>query len=96
MITKTKIEITGEITLEYDELSVEFQEALNDFKEVIDEDGDKNKMLKQVAFHVTRFGTESMVEGVGYVSENGKIKGQPFSGINVCQNYDEFDFEISR
>lgn len=52
-------------------------------------------MLKHVAFHVTRFGHESMVEGVGYVGFNGrKPTKSPDSGIMIGEDYDEFEFEV--
>jgi len=92
---KTTIDITGQIELSYDENSSEFQESLESYKEAIDESADKDSMLKHVAFYVTRFGTDAMVEGVGYVGYNGrKPVAGPYSGIMVGEDYDEFDFDI--
>ena len=89
------IEITGQIELTYDENSPEFKEALEGYQEVIDKGGDKESMLKHVAFYVTRFGTDGMVEGVGYVGYNGrKPTEEPYSGIMVGEDYDEFDFDV--
>ena len=90
----TIIEITGEIELEYDENTNEFKEALEAYQKSIDPNGKKEDILKHVAFHVTRFGIESMVEGVGYVAFGSNKIEEPFSGITVKKNYDEFDFEI--
>lgn len=90
----TTIKIEGEMELEYDENSIEFKEALESYQKIIEQNGSKESMLKHVAFHITRFGVESMVEGVGHVAMNGRKQGEPFSGINVKEDYDEFDFEI--
>lgn len=90
----TTVNITGEIVLSYDENSNEFKEALEGYNECIGS-GDKNEVLKHVAFHVTRFGIDSMVEGVGYVALVGKTpEWSPDSGIRVGTDYDEFNFEI--
>ncbi len=89
------IEITGQIELTYDENSPEFKEALEGYQEVIEKKGDKESMLKHVAFYITRFGTDGMVEGVGYVGYNGrKSTEEPYSGIMVGEDYDEFDFDV--
>jgi len=96
-MAKMTIDITGQIELTYDENSPEFKEALEGYQEVIERDGDKESMLKHVAFYVTRFGTDGMVEGVGYVGYNGrKPTEEPYSGIMVGEDFDEFDFEIVR
>jgi len=64
---------------------------------VIDKNSTKEDMLKHVAFHVTWFGHDSMVEGVGYVGYNGrKPTKEHKSGIMVGEDYDEYDFEIVR
>ena len=89
------IEITGQIELTYDENSPEFKEALEGYQEVIEKGASKESMLKHVAFYVTRFGTDGMVEGVGYVGYNGKKPTEePYSGIMVGEDYDEFDFDV--
>ena len=52
-------------------------------------------MLKHVAFYVTIFGTDGMVEGIGYVGYNGrKPTDEPYSGIMVSEDFDDFNFEI--
>ena len=92
---KVEIELTGLVELTYDENSAEFKEALEGYREVIDKNGTKEDMLKHVAFHVTRFGHDSMVEGVGYVGYNGrKPTEEPMCGIMVGEDYDEYDFQI--
>jgi len=94
-MSKVKIEVTGEIELSYDEQSKEFKEALEGYRQCMDKKGTKEDMLKHVAFYVTRFGTDGMVEGVGYVGYNGrKPTEEPYSGIMVSEDFDEFNFEI--
>jgi len=94
-MSKVKIEVTGEIELSYDEQSKEFKEALEGYRQCMDKTGTKEDMLKHVAFYVTRFGTDGMVEGVGYVGYNGrKPTEEPYSGIMVSEDFDEFNFEI--
>ena len=89
------IEITGQIELTYNENSSEFKEALEGYQELIEKEGDKESMLKHVAFNVTKFGTNEMIEGVGYVGYNGrKPTEEPYSGIMVGEYYDEFDFDV--
>jgi hypothetical protein len=92
---KAIIEITGEIELEYDPDSKEFKETLKGFRECMDHEGTKEDVLKHVAFYVTRFGSEGMIEGVGYIGDNGvKPDKEPYSGIMV-NNPVDFYFEIT-
>lgn len=92
---KTIVKISGEVELEYDKNSPEFKEALEGYREVIDSRGTADDVLKQVAYYITRFGTEELVEGVGYIGYNGKIPTEePYSGIMVSLGYDEFEYEI--
>lgn len=92
---KAIIDLTGQVELTYDENSQEFKEALEGYRESMERNGTKESMLKHVAFYVTRFGTDGMVEGVGYVGYNGrKPKEEPYSGIMIGEDFDEFDFEI--
>ena len=92
---KSKIEITGLIELTYDENSEEFQTTLKEYTEIYDKGAKKEDMLLHVAYNVTRFGTDVMIEGVGYVGYNGrKPTEEPYSGIMVSEDFDEFDFEV--
>lgn len=94
-MNKIIIEINGQVELSYDENSAEFKNALDGFREVITENGTKEDMLKHVAFYTNKFGTDGMVEGVGYVGYNGrKPNEEPYSGIMVGEDFDEFDFDI--
>lgn len=89
------IDITGQVTLTYDENSKEFKEALEGYQKCIERGGSKESMLKHVAFYITRFGTDGMVEGVGYVGVNGNVPSEDlYSGIMVNSGYDEFEFEM--
>ena len=89
------IEITGQIELTYDENSNEFKESLEGYQQVIEKGGNKESMLKHVSFYVTRFGTDGMVEGIGYVGFNGrKPTEEPYSGIMISEDYHEFDFNV--
>lgn len=89
--TTTIIEISGEINLTYDENSTEFKNALEGYKELIDERGTKERMLTHVAFCVMTFGISNLVEGVGYVGCGGILPNErPYSGIMVSTGYDEF------
>lgn len=97
MEKKAIIEVQGQVELTFDDESKEFKEALESFKDVIASDGSKEVMLRHIAFYVTRFGVDQMVEGVGYVGFNGrKPTEEPFSGIMVDEDYDEFDFHMRR
>jgi len=79
----------------YDEDSKEFKEALESFNNLISSDSDAKDMLKHVAFHVTRFGIDTMVEGVGYIGQKDSMNfDEPYSGIEIVSGYDDFDFEI--
>lgn len=90
---KTTIELTGHVELTYNDKSKEFKEALEGYRKCVNPKGDKAEMLQHVAFYVTRFGTDGMVEGVGYVGYNGrKPTEEPYSGIMVGEDYDEFEF----
>lgn len=91
---KQTIDITGQIELSYDENSPEFQQALDDYRHSCDKTATVEDMLKHVAFHVTRFGTETMVEGVGCVGFNGKKPFEDYCGIMVGEDYDEFEFDL--
>lgn len=93
-MSKTKIEITGEIEFTYDENSMEFKEALEGYRDCMDKGASKIDMLKHCAFYITKFGIYSMVEGVGYVGYCTRIPTkEPYSGIMVSGGYDDFLFD---
>lgn len=70
---QTTINLSGQLTLTYNNKSKEFKEALEGYRECMYKSGNADDMLKHVAFYVTRFGTDGMVEGVGYVGYNGRL-----------------------
>ena len=94
-MSKLTVGLSGQVDLTYNEKSKEFKEALDGYQKCMDKTGTMQDMLKHVAFYVTRFGTEGMVEGVGYVGYNGrKPTEEPYSGIRVGEDVDEFEFYI--
>ena len=84
------VDVSGRIELTFDKNSSEFQEAFKDFKDCFDKDATVDSMLKHVAYNVIRFGDDRMVEGVGYVSFNGRKPDTNYSGIMVADGYDNF------
>ncbi|MDR1090709.1 MAG: hypothetical protein LBL79_06505, partial [Prevotella sp.] len=64
-------EVSTEIHLTYDRNSKKFKEAFESFREVIDSKADETDMLQYIAWHLTCYGTESLIEGVGYISVEG-------------------------
>lgn len=88
------IHCEGTFKFEYDPKSKAFIESLKGFRKIIDNNGTAEDMLKHTAFHINRFGIDSMVEGVGFVKLKGspaKVE-EPFSGITLLKEVD-FDFE---
>lgn len=78
----------------YDPESDRFKEALAGYIEAIDRTANEQRMMVQVAWHIRKFGSSAMIEGVGYVSVNGIIKGQPYSGIDLKDEDPEPDIDI--
>jgi len=94
-MAKRIIEVNGQIEIWYDKNSPEFKDALESYQEAIDKTADEIDMIKQVAYHVNKYGTDMMVEGVGYIGYNGRIpKEKPYSGIMISEDYDEFTFDV--
>lgn len=90
-----EIEVTTVYRLSYDPLSKECVEALDDYRAIIDKEGDWNEMLKHVVHNVKRFGTSSMVEGVGYIGHSRRdVKKEPYSGIEVEDDNPDSDYNI--
>lgn len=81
-------------SFEYDPADASFQEALSSYRSVIDSDGTEEEMISHIAYSVSRFGKQKMIEGVGYVSENGKSFGDPYSGIDV-EIHHEDEWEVN-
>lgn len=89
------IKAEGEFNLSYNPESKEFKDAYADYLDVIDKGADVESFLKNVCSQLMRGGANRMIEGVGYVKCNGRIMGQPYSGIEVESDDPDFDFEIS-
>lgn len=92
--TAKLIECTTMLRLAYDPTSDKFKSALADFKDSIYKNATEESLLEQVAFYVLKYGSDRMIEGIGYISVNGEVKGEPFSGIDLESDDFTFDFEI--
>lgn len=79
----------------YDPDSVEFINSYQAYKYSIEKHGSINDMLKYIAHCILKNGTDNLIEGVGYVREQGKTSNTPFSGIYVRGTVDNFFFEIN-
>lgn len=86
---RCEIELETTFVLTYDPESKEFKDSFESYTDSIDSDATIDDMLRQVAFHVNRFGAENMVEGVGYVSVKGELakeKKDYYSGIDLADD----------
>lgn len=79
------IEVSVTISMKYDPESEEFKDSLETYRKVIKEDASEEDMLRQIAWYITSFRTESMIEGVGHVSVDGEKKGDPenWCGVDI-------------
>lgn len=79
------IEVSATISMKYDPESEEFKDSLKTYREAIEDGASEEDMLRQIAWYITAFGTESMIEGVGYVSVDGEKKGDPenWCGVDI-------------
>lgn len=90
---EAKISVSGEMTFQFDPESDEFQYALQCFRRnMCDESLNALDMLEHVAFHINRFGVETLVEGVGHVAYAGKPEVEDFSGITYSGALPDTDF----
>lgn len=82
---QTKIEVSATILLEYDEESVEFNQAYDNYITGIEDGATVSDMLRHVAWHIASFGAGSHIECLGYVSIDGNKQGdvENWCGINV-------------
>lgn len=88
---KATINLSAQICLEYDPGSEEFKESLRSYKEIVDDNGDEEKMLENIAYNVGLFGIERMVEGIGYVAYEDRNKPDGWCGITIV---DSPDFDL--
>ncbi len=94
------VEVSTTISMNYDPESEEFKNALKSYREAIEDGASEEDMLRQIAWYTTVFGTESMIEGVGYVSVDGEKKGDPedWCGVDIvdCFNINDTpDFQTA-
>ena len=97
---KATVSVSGSIELFYDE--TEIQTTLEEYRECMDKDASLEDMLSHVLFYLNRFGSDRMVEGVGYIGlrnyagDKVRYEGEPKSGIerNASDVDDEFDFYV--
>ena len=90
---KSTLDVQVEYTFQfdYDTDSDLYKQTIKDYNEVIDKGANHYDMLKQIAWHVSKFGVERMIEGVGFISVDGTPQGDPYCGINLKSGYDEAD-----
>ena len=94
MQTRT-FEITGDVDVQYDEHSAEFQEALEGYIDMIDSDGTAESMVKHVAMQMQSWGDhEHMVEAVGYVGLIGQpLPEKDYCGIQISADYGQLEYD---
>ncbi|MDR1222449.1 MAG: hypothetical protein LBL07_06170 [Tannerella sp.] len=88
-LRKVVFEVSTEIQLTYDRHSKEFKKAFESYREVIDRSASETDMLQYIAWYVACYGTESLIEGVGYISVEGKKKGDAdnWCGVDIGDNF---------
>ncbi len=101
METKREVTVSIYFAFYYDPESPEVKEAIESYKEVIDDDGDLDAVLNRIANHLESWGDhESMVEGVGYVGlryTDGRPPYRPkegWCGIDVDADYESREVDI--
>lgn len=97
---KIIVEVSATINLNYNPESEEFKNSLETYREAIEEGASEEDMLRQIAWYIAAFGTEYMIEGVGYVSVDGEKKGDPenWCGVDIENSLninDTPDFETT-
>lgn len=95
MMKEVTVEATGNFELKYDPQSPEFQQALSDYREIVDRTGTEDDMILNCVHQLRLGGAERMLEGIGWVKYRGKEMGTPYSGIEVVGDDDpSFEYEI--
>lgn len=92
---KLTIEVSGEIEVQYDENSPEFQESLSAYNELIS-DGDAEAMVLHAVSQLKSWGDHyNMIEGVGYIGLiDHELPKEAYSGIQVSNNYADLHYSI--
>src|SRR5690606_13155132 len=86
--------IYNTVYIEYDVNSDEFKEAYESYTSCIDRNASEDDMIRHTVATVIARGSESMVEGVGYVKVEGEEECRvPFSGITVSNNLGNIQFD---
>lgn len=82
------IEVSTTISMTYDPESEEFKDSLESYRNAIEDGASEEDMLRQIAWYITAFGTENMIEGIGYVSVDGEKNGDPedWCGVDIVNS----------
>lgn len=83
------IEVSATISMKYDPESEEFKAALESYRDAIEDGASEEDKLRQIAWYTTAFGTEHLIEGVGYVSVDGEKRGAPedWCGVDIENSF---------
>lgn len=71
-MTKISVKVEQEIIVEFDEHSEDFKALWAGYKEHFDSDADFESFAESIASMIARYGTQEMIEGVGFVKLNGE------------------------
>lgn len=82
------VEVSATISMNYDPESEEFKDSLESYRDAIEDGASEEDMLRQIAWYITAFGTENMIEGIGYVSVDGEKNGDPedWCGVDIVNS----------
>lgn len=92
-----KVSVKAEVVfeVEYDPESKLFKQTLSEYRETANSDAEEDDLIINVVHQcILRQGTSSMFESIGYVRDNGKITGDPDSGISITNDDPLYDYEI--
>lgn len=94
------VEVSTIISMNYDPESEEFKDSLKSYQDAIESSASEEDMLRQIAWYITAFGTENMIEGIGYVSVDGEKNGDPedWCGVDIVNSFninDTPDFQTA-
>lgn len=82
------IEVSTTISMNYDPESEEFKDSLESYRDAIESNASEEDILRHIAWYITAFGTENMIEGIGYVSVDGEKNGDPedWCGVDIVNS----------
>lgn len=82
------IEVSATISMNYDPESEEFKNALKSYQDAIEGGASAEDMLRQIAWYITAFGTNGMIEDIGFVSVDGENQGEPenWCGVDIVNS----------